>query len=1119
MTLFTMCIGKTCVNAGQTNAVAPASTTKPTVFTVDSGASVHCINDASLFEQIYTDHRAVRVVVASGQVMVAKCVGTVRIKLRSMSSGEYRDVLLHNVIYHPDFSSNLLSVRRLWRDSRISTKFSGSCYFREAATRKKFEFECTEKGYRHTSVYSVSQPISPEVIHSRFGHCSSRRIRQAFHRSTGFPCDHKDLPTHEHDPTNCDACNQGGMKRKPVNKRPPKTFTYYGQQLSSDLLELPKSLQGHKYLLNIIDGYSNWLVVVPLKTKSAEEVGAAMRKFMNEYKHWLPTNKPVTWHTDNGGEFTATDIDEFCQEFCVHRSFSIPYVSPQNRQAERAWSTILRTMRVMLSHSGVHESLWTYAADHACWLHNRLPSSTLPGEVSPYERVTGKLPNLARVRTWGCLVWYYLPAVDRTHKLAPRAVPAVHLGLDPHRRGYRVYVPYLNRITSAHHISFQETRFLVFSESGIASMPRVIKPLHDTEHQYREDRDQPPRHPRPSGSPDHGDSDDSDAPSTRAEQERKGKNPRRSTRQQNPIRDLPDRDLYRGLPNLYLRIDDVSHDILAVHQDAAMGDIVTPAHYEQATKSRFSHRWWQAMKEEIEGLLSHNTWKLVERSEIPASRKITKSRWCYAIKHNRDGSIERFKARFVVCGYSQVKGHDYTDSFSATMRATSFRMLMALAAGEKLKLEQFDVKNAFTQSDIDSDIYVQPPQGFETKGKDGKPMVLKLVKSLYGTKQASRLWQLRLRDHLVNHMGFTNSTSDPCLFSKRGSDGSVMILGVYVDDIVLAHKNADLDWFIREFTGPKGFNAKHLGKLSWFLGMGIDQHEDSSVSIEQTLYVKKLVEKFCPTARSMNKRAHPTPNAIHFQKLRPAENDVERERASRLPYLQLIGSLLYLSTMTRPDIAYYMSTLCTLMHDPTVAAYNAAIDLLLYVHHTNHTHLHFSGSTTAHPGIPQSHHAHIALNHGLMAYSDASWHKPDSLGFNMFGHVVYLFGGPISFASKHLKVVALSSAEAEYAAASYTCKEIMFVRQVCAELGVVLTGPTVLAVDNEAAIKIARNIGVTGRNKHFQDSLHFFRHLYDHQIVDPVYVTTKNQRADGFTKALPPSLFGPWFNGLVSRRV
>ena len=104
-------------------------------------------------------------------------------------------------------------------------------------------------------------------------------------------------------------------------------------------------------------------------------------------------------------------------------------------------------------------------------------------------------------------------------------------------------------------------------------------------------------------------------------------------------------------------------------------------------------------------------------------------------------------------GYSQIQGVDYTQSFSATLRATSMRTLLALAAGESLSLEHFDVTSAFTQSDIDCDIYVEPPKGYPMKTTDGRDAVLKLKRALYGTKQASRLWQQRLAGHLENKMG------------------------------------------------------------------------------------------------------------------------------------------------------------------------------------------------------------------------------------------------------------------------------------------------------------------------------------------------------------------------------
>ena len=139
-------------------------------------------------------------------------------------------------------------------------------------------------------------------------------------------------------------------------------------------------------------------------------------------------------------------------------------------------------------------------------------------------------------------------------------------------------------------------------------------------------------------------------------------------------------------------------------------------------------------------------------------------------------------------------------------------------------------------------------------------------------------------------------------------------------------------------------------------------------------------------------------------------------------------------------------------------------------------------------GVDAGCHAGIAAGGGLLAYSDSSWRRPNRLGFNSFGYVIYLFGAPVSYASKRLKVIAHSSAEAEYAAASYACREIVFVRNVLADLGFQVSGPTVLAVDNQAAIKIAENHGVTSRTKHFGDAIHYLSRIPPQSPVTPSHL-------------------------------
>ena len=201
-------------------------------------------------------------------------------------------------------------------------------------------------------------------------------------------------------------------------------------------------------------------------------------------------------------------------------------------------------------------------------------------------------------------------------------------------------------------------------------------------------------------------------------------------------------------------IDDVQHEVLKVDA-SAMSDVPCPKQYEDARKSPLWERWLKSMQDEITALISNGTWKYVSRNDPRLrKRKPTKSRWVYTIKYNRDGTISRFKSRFVVCGYSQRQGIDYDRAFSATLRGTTFRTLLAVAAGKKLRLMQIDISNAFTQADMDDvDVFVEPAKGFEVwEIIDGKRVskLLHLRRALYGTKQASRLWQQALRKFLVD---------------------------------------------------------------------------------------------------------------------------------------------------------------------------------------------------------------------------------------------------------------------------------------------------------------------------------------------------------------------------------
>jgi hypothetical protein len=404
----------------------------------------------------------------------------------------------------------------------------------------------------------------------------------------------------------------------------------------------------------------------------------------------------------------------------------------------------------------------------------------------------------------------------------------------------------------------------------------------------------------------------------------------------------------------------------------------------------------------------------------------------------------------------------------------------------------------------DVDMFVEPAEGFEeyetVKGKRYS-LVYHLKRALYGTKQASRLWQETLRKFLLDAK-FKQSISDPCLYHFQTKDGGKIILGIYVDDIVLAYKGEEaFNEFSAQFN--RRFPDSKSGPLKWFLGMAIDQHPDSSIHLDHTLSIEKMATKYIPDNHVTREFLSPD----LFNKLAKPKDDVERAKARAFPYASLVGALLYISVMSRPDIAFHTSMLAKFLSDPSEDSIKAAIQLLQYLHSTRKRKMFFSGKVEIPDGLAD-YSKDIERNMGFHAYSDSSW--GNAIPYPMFGYGIYLYGSLISFASKQLKTVAFSSCEAEYAAGAFACKEIEFVRNICDDMGVTLQGRLVLALDNTAAIDVARDTGVSGRTKHFDRAIHYIRDLTTMRRIIPVFVKTSLQRADGYTKALDKSTFTAW---------
>lgn len=184
------------------------------------------------------------------------------------------------------------------------------------------------------------------------------------------------------------------------------------------------------------------------------------------------------------------------------------------------------------------------------------------------------------------------------------------------------------------------------------------------------------------------------------------------------------------------------------------------------------------MAAEIKALECNNTWCLVD---LPPGVTPIGNKWVYKVKRKSDGTIESLKARLVAKGYTQTEGLDYFDTFSPVAKITTVRLILALVSIHQWHVHQLDLNNAFLHGELNETFYMAILQGFPNAPPN---KVCKLLKSLYGLKQASRSWFERLYALLLDS-GYTQAPSDHSLFTKR-SGSTFTALIVYVDDIVLA---------------------------------------------------------------------------------------------------------------------------------------------------------------------------------------------------------------------------------------------------------------------------------------------------------------------------------------------
>lgn len=523
----------------------------------------------------------------------------------------------------------------------------------------------------------------------------------------------------------------------------------------------------------------------------------------------------------------------------------------------------------------------------------------------------------------------------------------------------------------------------------------------------------------------------------------------------------------------------------AAQQRRVIQGHTVPLTMSEALSGPDKDEWQRAGAYELGMLLQHDVWDEVRR---PQDTHVIRGKWVFNIKDEPTGLV--FRARWVARGDFQLED-EYGELHASSGDFNVARLLLALSALEHTSLRAIDINSAYLHSDLvlDSPIYVEYPHGFHPSNSGD--YVCKLKRALYGLRQGARAWQDTLSATL-SKFGFHSLVSSPSTYRRSDAKGET-ILGTHVDDLLVNSSSKsgnhcnESDRFELDLTSQFKFSKKDLQSGARILGWDLSLDPVSGIV---RLTVKKKIIRIAQKYGLHDAKTASTPMAENALSLFDKDEGEPQESAT-FPYAQLIGELLWLAINARPDIAFAVQVLSRSIKSPKECHWIAAKRIVRYLLGTQELALQYSSQSNSKP----------------ICYSDADWARDPSDRKSVSGYVFILAGAAVIWKVKRQTVVALSTAEAEYIAASYATREATWVRHFFQEIGRPFASSALqIFVDNQAAIKMTANPVYQSKTKHIDLAVHHIRNQFKSGNVNFAYTPGSDNIADIFTKPLPSAL-------------
>ena len=1047
-------------------------------------------------------------------------------------SPAFRDegILQADYVPNPDFNiSRKTQVPNKTSAESEKMQLSGdlSCWVQKKKMRPTTEWFRQQVNKARSKCYAVPSNANLQDLfmwHKRLGHRNFEDVA----RIVGISLPRKNFF--------CRSCVQGKSSRhsltarqEPMHEAPRPGYLFH-TDVKGPFSSPTKA--GHSYLLVLIDDYSRMIFAEMLRTPS--EFYEFFKRFCKRMEAEFGREGVVAQILSDGGRYyeKSAALQAFCRQKGIVQLFSPPYTQSLNGVAERTIRTVVEMGRTMLLHAGTPTYLYGYALTYAVYVLNRLPHRAR-AEATRRELWTGKKfkRGLSAIRTWGSASWVHKvhPTGPHADALSAKATLHIFLGVDDQGRGYRLARLPNYKIVHSAHVTFNESFFPCregshrnddddFDAGGPSPMEAASEAQSAAPQRPR--RDWKPSEaalqhiaaggPTPpvgsntststvtddstsdgggggTGSTDRSSSSSSDHDSSYGTGDvTGGADGKSSSSGSGPW-------LVDGGAGLHL-----CEDISMFLQQGPPVDSSCPQTHKQAMASPDPHGWRKAEISEFNSHVKNETFG--PEQDLPDGFTAVIAGKVKIVK--RDG---RKKDRLVIMGNRMQSGRDYNQTFAPVPHLTTLRVLFALAAKFDWVIDQGDVSTAFLASDMDTELYVQLPAGFnadpsiEVQSRPRK--VRRMLKGVPGIPQGSRLWNQRSHKIFVA-AGLERCKHDYglyCLPAMR------FYLAAWVDDHYLFYDASDGSTRA-EAERIKKHIQNEMDLPEWkpvFDCIGVMVRRDRAartIVLCQSEAIGKLLVK----ARFDTSKPVDTPVAAGFVFTKNdcvvPSNKAEEELATW--YRSILASCIYIYSWTHPEIGFAISKLSKFMQNPGAPHVTALKRLLRYLAGSKDKGLVYSFGRT----VPRQ---------GVYGYYDASHADDHDTLRTTMSYIFFYEGCTISWHTKMHTFITTSTNHSEYCAAAKCAREAKSLKTIFASLGFERKTPIVLFSDSQGAIAMNYNPVKRSASKHVDLADHYAREQVERGVVAISYVSTKMMIADVLTKALGKTDFNRLTQSMV----